>query len=95
MNNIINFVTRNALWLTIAAISLLIFRPGAAELKTLLLVAIIESAAIALSGVALFAYTKIDFTKDTASSNLGFIFLGVHISVGLIVLGVYLAQYGG
>jgi len=94
MNNILDFIKRNALWLSIAGTAMIIFRPGPAELKTLLLVAIIESAAIALSGAALFAYTKIDFTKETASSNMGFIFLGVHISVGLIVLGVYLAQYG-
>ncbi len=94
MNNLIDFAKRHILWLGIGLVSLAIFRPGLAEIKTMLLIAIIESLAIALSGVALFAYTKIDFTRETASSNPGFIFLGVHLSVGLIVLGVYLAQYG-
>ena len=94
MKYVIDFVKRNVVWLGIAVISLLAFHPGVAEIKTMLLIALIESLAIALSGVALYAYTKIDFTQDTANSNLGFIFLGVHLSVGLIVLGVYLAQYG-
>jgi hypothetical protein len=95
MNSLIKFIGRNAIWLALGSIALAVFHPGLAEIRTLLLIAVIESAAIALSGVASYAYTKIDFTRDTASANLGFIFLGVHICVGLIVLGVYLAQYGG
>ncbi len=94
MKNIINFVKRHILWLGLGLLSLFIFRPGLAEVKTMLLIAAIESLAIALSGLALYAYTKVDFTRDTANTNPGFIFLGVHLSVGLIVLGVYLAQCG-
>lgn len=95
LSEILNFILRNAVWFGIAVLSLLILGPGIAEFKTLLLIAAIESVAIALSGVAIFAYTKVDFTRDEAGGNLGFVFLGVHICVGLIVLGVYLAQYGG
>ena len=94
MTNIINFVKRNAIWFGVGLSSLLLFSPGMPEIKTLLLILVIESLAIALSGIALYAYTKIDFTRESANTNLGFIFLGVHLSVGLIVLGVYLAQYG-
>jgi hypothetical protein len=94
MKNIIDFAKRHILWFAVGAVSLLIFRPGLAEVRTMLLIAAIESLAIALSGLALFAYTKVDFTRDVANTNPGFIFLGVHLSVGLIVLGVYLAQYG-
>lgn len=92
---IINIIIRNSVWLGIALLSLLILGPGLAEFKTLLLITAIESVAIALSGVAIFAYTKVDFTREESGVNLGFVFLGVHICVGLIVLGVYLAQYGG
>ena len=94
MKQTLAYISRNALWFVLGALALAVFKPGIAEIKTLLLIAVMESAAIALSGIAVYAYTRIDFTRDTTSANLGFIFLGVHICVGLIVLGVYLAQYG-
>jgi len=94
MKNAIDFIKRHILWLSVGFVSLLILRPGLREIKTMLLIAAIESLAIALSGLALFAYTKVDFTREAVNTNPGFIFLGVHLSVGLIVLGVYLAQYG-
>jgi len=84
---------RNLVWLTAGAAALYILKPKPAEIHTILLIVVVECIAVALSGLAVFAYTKIDFTHDEAKSNLGYIFLGVHVCVGLVVLGVYIAQF--
>lgn len=70
-----------------------ILKPAIAEFNTILLVIMLESLAIALSGIAAFAYTKIDFIREKDSIALSRIFTAVHISLGLIVIGVYIAQY--
>jgi len=93
MKEIFDFILRNIIWLILIFIGLFFLKPQLAEINTLLLITAIEAVAIALSGLAAYAYTKVDFTKNAVSSNLGFIFLGVHICVGLVVLGVYIAQY--
>ncbi len=88
-----NVLFRNTVLLAIGAVPLFILQPGIAEIKTLLLIAGIESLALALSGIAAYVYTQIDFTRHSLNSNLGYIFLGVHICTGLVVLGVYIAQF--
>lgn len=93
--DILNFIGRNVVWIMICILSMFLFKPGLAEIKTLLLILSIESFAIALSGMAVYAFTKIDFLKQEAGNTLGLIFLGVHICVGLSVLGVYIAQFAG
>ncbi|MCX6153744.1 MAG: hypothetical protein NT007_06270 [Candidatus Kapabacteria bacterium] len=91
------FIKRHLSWILLGLVSLVALTPGIAELKTLLLIGVVESLAIALSGLSAYAYTKIDFTdpnlQANVHNNLGFIFLGVHICVGLSVLGVYIAQF--
>lgn len=83
---------RNSIWLILGAIALAALKPDIAETNTILLIVLVESLALALSGIALFVYSRIDFTKDRISTNIGLIFLGVHICIGLVVVGVYLAQ---
>lgn len=67
--------------------------PGIEELHTLLIIVMIEVIAVGLSALAVYSYTKIDFTHELETNNLGHIFMGVHICVGLSVLGVYLVQF--
>ncbi|MDQ1266422.1 MAG: hypothetical protein QG635_1574 [Bacteroidota bacterium] len=93
MNNILDFLKRYGILIILAAAALAVLRPKLPELNTLALITAIEAIAVALSGLAAFAYTKIDFTKEDIRTNLGYIFLGVHICTGLTVLGVYIAQY--
>lgn len=83
---------RNLAWFLIGFLSLFILNPNSPEINTLLIIILIESLAIGLSALAVFAYTKIDFIQ-TQTNQLGFIFLGVHICVGFVVMGVYLAQF--
>jgi hypothetical protein len=93
MNNIKDFISRNAVWLITGLFGALLLNPALAEIKTLLMITVIESLAIALSGLALYVYTRIDFTRSAINTNPGFVFLGVHACVGLVVLGVYMAQF--
>ena len=91
--NFINLIKRNSVLLLIGLFALFLLGPETAEIKTILLVIAIESISIALSGFALYVYTKIDFTDGAFHNNPGIILLGVHICVGLSVLGVYIAQF--
>ena len=108
IKDVINFVSRHAVWFIIAILALFFMKPGIAEIQTFLFIAFFEAIAIALSSLALYAYTQINFTKallkgdDNKFSNferqgmydvIGKVFLSVHILVGLIVLGVYIAQF--
>lgn len=90
-DNILNLL-RHLSWIAVGIISALMLGPAIAEIKTFLLILLAECTAIGLSGLAVYAYTKIDFTKRYVGSNLGLIFIGVHVCTGLVVLGVYLAQ---
>lgn len=95
MKEIMKNIRRNIVWVMLAALSVLLVSPAVEELNTILLIVLIEALAIALSGAALYSYSKIDFTKDLklSGTNPGLIFLGVHICTGLVVLGVYIAQF--
>jgi hypothetical protein len=95
MRDIYNFIVRHGLLITITTLGFLLLKPQIPEINTLLLITVVECIAIALSGLAVFIYTQIDHTRSNNNSNLGFIFLGVHICVGLVVLGVYIAQFAG
>ena len=83
---------RNSLWLILAMIGLYFLSPQNPELRTFFLIVTVECIAIVLSTIATKVYTSIDFTQ-TKEITLGFIFAGVHICVGLTVLGVYIAQF--
>ena len=93
MKKYIDFLKRNLVWIALGALACLLIGPGMAEIRTLLFIALSESLALGLSGLAAYAYTQIDFTGSKDTSVLGQIFLGVHVCVGLIVMGVYLAQF--
>ena len=95
MQKYLDFLKRHLLWIVTGIIGAALLRPTLGEVKTLLIIVIVESLAVALSGFAQYVYTQIDFTRNSATNSLGTIFLGVHLLVGLTVLGVYLAQFGG
>ncbi len=99
MHYINNFIIRYGLWLSLLSILILLFKPGLPEIRTFILITGFELIAIMLSGLAVYLFTEIKFTdeikyeKKEYIHTLGFIFLGVHIAVGLTVLGVYIAQF--
>jgi len=92
MKDFIDFLKRHAVWIMTGLIAFWLVSPAITELRTIFLIIAVESIAIALSGISAYVYTKIDFTRE-ATSNPGLIFLGVHICVGLVVLGVYIVQF--
>lgn len=89
--NIKNYILRNGLWMAISAIVVVILAPQLSELRMLMLIVFIELIALALSGLASFVYTKVDFIQSRSYNALGAIFLGVHFLVGLGVVGLYYA----
>ena len=89
--NVKNFILRNGLWIAISAIVVVILAPQLSELRMMVLIVFIELIALALSGIASFVYTKVDFIESRSYNALGAIFLGVHFLVGLGVVGLYYA----
>ena len=80
------------MWILLGIVAIFFLNPESPEIKTILIIALVEALAIGLSALAVFAYTKIDFIKEQ-TNQLGYIFLGVHICVGFVVMGVYIAQF--
>ena len=87
-----DFAKRNGVWLLLAAAALILLSPTSAMISTLLMLVLVEATALALSGIAAYSYTKVDFSRQQMWNTLGSIFLGVHICLGLVVMGVYFAQ---
>lgn len=87
-----NWIVRNMLWIGIIGLIAFIIGPAISEYRTVLITIMIECVALALSGLCVYAFTKLDFIKEKANSILGQIFLGVHICTGLSVLSVYFMQ---
>ena len=108
-----NFILRHLVWVLLvsAGIAFLWIYFGSffwQFVATLLMCVIAEGIAIALSGMALYAYTNNRFTRSQiygADQKLGayeqhglmiatgFIFFGVHFVVGIVSAGVYFAQF--
>ena len=84
-----NFIKRNAVWIGLGIMATLAVSPAIAEYKTIMLMILIECLALALSGLCVYAYTKLDFIKEKSTAILGQIFLGVHLCTGLSLLSIY------
>lgn len=104
-----DWIKRNTVWLAIGLAGLILLKPAISEFNTILTCIIMEMLALGLSGLALFVYTNIDFTKKLSAGEdgkfnsveqhafakvIGLIFLGVHILVGLVFFGTYFVQFG-
>ncbi|TNE35129.1 hypothetical protein EP342_02035 [bacterium] len=88
-----NELRRYSILIGLLLLAWIVLSPGIEEIHTLLIIILVEIIAIGLSALAVYGFTRIDFTHDIATNNLGYIFLGVHICVGFTVLGVYLVQF--
>ena len=99
-DKLINRIKRHLIWFVFGGLGIVFLKPALAELKTIFFILIIESIALMLSGLSVHAFTEIDFIKEIYNENkniqsntLGYIFLAVHICIGLSVLGIYIAQF--
>ena len=59
--------------------------------KTIFMIIAFEAVALFLSNIAQYVYTEIEF-KKTNPNSLGYLFLGVHILVGLSVYSIYMLE---
>ncbi len=88
-----DIIRRQGIWILLFATMLILLGPQKEELATITVIIVVELLAIALSGLSAYIYTRIDFPAYSPSV-LGHIFLGVHLCVGLTILGVYFVQFG-
>ncbi len=104
---VLNFISRNATWLLTAILSLYFIAFQKQILDTALIIVLLESVALGLSGLAVYAFTTFSvsepyFAGDDKQYSVmerlglmiwaGMVFLGVHILVGLSVVGIYVIQ---
>lgn len=95
---ILDFFARNFTWLAIVGVGLFFLNPTYVLINKLFVILVLEGMAMGLSGVALYVFTKVKFTKWVAMGNddllteeehyalmkyAGYVFLGVHVLVGL------------
>jgi hypothetical protein len=108
MSVALNHIIRNIIWIVLGILALIWIEPSYLEIRTILYVIFYEALALGLSGIGLYVYTKIRFTAVMLKGNdmyiskderigtyrvIGDIVKSVHLLVGLIVLGVYIAQF--
>ncbi len=106
-DKILDFIKRNVVLTAVAGIALFLLAAGFEETRSLLMIVVTECIAISLSELAVFAYTRINFTKTIIEGDDGklsdaerhdllhviaYIFLGVHILCGLVFFGFYFVQ---
>lgn len=92
IENIIKYV----LLITSLALLILFLKPEKSEFNTIYLVLIFEIISIILSKIAIYFLSDKNENyfvnkKDNISNSA--IILGVHICTGLVILGVYIAQF--
>ena len=93
-----NWILRNLVWIVIIGLGLYYLNPTFEFMHKLVTIAVLEGMALGFSGIALYAYTKVNFTKKLmygsdnelskfeqvgASIVIGCIFVGVHILIGI------------
>ena len=108
-----DFILRHLVWLIIVLAGLVFLSIYFGEffvqfIGTLLMCVIAEGVSLGLSGIALYVFTNIKFTRllTYGSDNklsateryglmqvTGYIFLGVHFVVGIVVAGLYFVQF--
>ena len=87
-----NFIQRHWVTACLIAVVVALLKLNNQIIETVLLISALELMAITFSSFASFAFTKMKFTEESPIV-LGFIFLGVHLLIGLACLGVYIVQF--
>ena len=92
-----NFVVRNLFWIIVTVGALYLIGETTSMLQVTLTSVLLECLAIGLSNFAQYVYSRLKFNSEESphTSILGYIFLGVHILIGLIGFGAYFIQFAG
>jgi hypothetical protein len=88
-----DFIKRHFVLIIVGALFLYFLSPSLPEIRTLLLLGVLECFAIFMSGFAQWVFTKINFVKAGETRVLGYIFIGVHLLFGLCIFGVYFVMF--
>ncbi len=86
------FLSRYWTYAIVVAVIVALLKIDNKIIDTILTISAIECLALFFSSFAVFVFTEMKFTRE-APSVLGFIFLGVHLLVGLSVFGIYYVQF--
>ena len=86
-----NYSIKATIILALLFVAIILLNPGTPELNTMLIVICAECIALLLTLLSLYILKDGKIEKYNQKS-VGLSFLGVHICVGLTILGVYLAQ---
>lgn len=93
-----NWILRNLLWVGIILIAGYFIQPTKELIGKFLVIILLEGIALGMSGLALYVYTKVDFSKKLMDGGNGelskFEQLGASIVTGLIFVGVHILVAG-
>ncbi len=86
-----NWWLRNSVWFAPFALGLFYMSRSAIK-ETVIAVVVFEALAIGVTSIASFILSRSETMRYQMWNALGNIFLGVHVCIGLVVLGVYFTQ---
>lgn len=85
------FVASNILWCAIILGGLIYLGFSAGNIQFFVSIIALEALAVGLSQIGQFIYTRRNFNNDN-TNNLGLIWLGVHVLVGICCMGIYFTK---
>ncbi|GEM_PF-1712477 len=86
-----SWILRNLIWFVPFALGLFFMSQSAIK-ETVVAVIVFEALAIGITSIAAFILSRSETMRYQMWNALGNIFLGVHVCIGLVVLGVYFTQ---
>lgn len=93
-HKVLDWLLRNVLLLALCIVAIAVIGKRAdVAMATVWQVVVFECVAIALSGFAVFVFTRVDWIHLEEKDALSKIFLAVHVLVGFVVLGIYFVQW--
>ena len=88
INNIVNFIIRHAVWIFAIILGLAFLGPFIEIYNKVIIIVILLGVALGWTNLAVFSFTKIDFTKKIMSGDDGEYSKFEQIASAIIILGI-------
>lgn len=89
----INWILRHWFVVLLFVVALIFIGFERETLRTLATCFVYACTAIILSGIAVYAYTSVDFIQERNTDAIAKIYLGTCLLIGLVVAGVQFTQF--
>ena len=88
-----DFLLRNAVWVVLIVLNIYYIQPTKELIGKLLLIIVLEGIALGLSGLALYVYTSVEFTKKLMDGGDGELSKFEQLGASLVTAGVFIGVH--